>query len=823
MRHNRSMRQANSADVTPFKRDERFADLGPVALTAAVFLLAVTSIHFGREVGRIAAIWPINALVLVALLRTRTAAWPRYLAAGLVGGLTADLLLGDSLAVAAGLTACNLVETGICAVLIRRLAGENIDLGRQRHLVIFLISAAIAPLVSGAGAAWLLAGPHHATYLASLRGWYSADALGLFLVTPALLAVTAESLRSLGQTLRRPRGWLSPAVLTATLVLVFSQNTAPLYFLIPAALTLVAFELNLAGVALGLLITAAAGVVMTIGGHGGLMAVRDGLSARLEWFQIFIAVISVTILPLAAALATRRRLEANLREANRLSALTEQIAGIGYWRNDLVTGRRTWSEQVFAIHGLKPSDVCANQPYALDLYRGGDGQKVVEAIRRTVATGKPFDLKLRITRADDGRERMVAYKGEGERDETGAICAVMGVIRDITEEETARQAIEDAAAAKSLFLANMTHEIRTPLTSILGFANLLAGQTELNETARTRVARVVSAGEALLSVVNDVLDFSKLEAGQFEIAPTAVAPAELLRETLLMFSPQADAKGLSLAFEGEGLPAWVLVDPDRLRQILLNLVGNAIKFTDKGSVRLTAAYSARTGQLRVRVEDTGEGMTRPQQKKLFQRFSQVDASSTRRHGGTGLGLAISKGLVEAMGGTIGVASKAGVGSAFHFRIDAPLAQAPAAEAEETPAGSGLEGVRALIVDDNPMNRELARAVLAPFGVEIFEAEDGLAAVAAADAHPVDVILMDIRMPRLDGPGALAKIRSGAGPNRHAPILAFTADAQVAGIGDPGGFDGLVRKPIVPLALAQAIGEAVQRGAQADETRAETAA
>jgi signal transduction histidine kinase/ActR/RegA family two-component response regulator len=804
------MQQASSADLIPDKRHEWLAHLGPVVLTVAVFLLAAGCIHFTREVGRIAAIWPTNAVVLVALVRARTSNWARYLAGGLIGALAADLFLGDTLAVAAGLTACNFLEVGICAALIRRFAGKDIDLGRQAHLLVFLGAAAVAPLVSGAGAAAILATPHHTTFIAGLRGWYSADALGLFLVTPVLLAVTADSLKALGRTLRRPRGWWSPAVLACVLALVFAQNIAPLYFMIPAALTLVAFELDLAGAAFGLLITAAACVMMTLTGHGGLMAVRQGLTERLEWLQVFLALLSITILPVAAALAERRRLEGHLREANRLSALTEQIAGIGYWRNDLTTGRRTWSEQVFAIHGLTPADVCPNQPYALDLYRGGDGQKVVDAIRRIAATGKPFDLKVRLARADDGRERVIVYKGEGERDETGAIRAVVGVIRDVTEEETARQAIEDAAAAKSLFLANMTHEIRTPLTSILGFANLLSGQPELNETARTRVSRVVSAGEALLSVVNDVLDFSKLEAGQFEILPQAIPPAEVLRETLLMFSPQADAKGLTLGFAADGLPDWVLVDPDRLRQILINLMGNAIKFTDEGSVRLTAGYSARMGQLRVRVEDTGAGMTKAQQKKLFQRFSQVDASSTRRHGGTGLGLAISKGLVEAMGGAIGVASKAGVGSAFHFRIDAPVTQAPAGEADDIAVGSGLEGLQVLVVDDNPMNRELARAVLAPFGVEMSEAQDGLSAVAAAAARAFDVILMDIRMPELDGPGALARIRAGRGPNRDAPILAFTADAQVAALGQPRGFDGLVRKPIVPLALAQAICDAAQR-------------
>jgi CheY-like chemotaxis protein len=196
-------------------------------------------------------------------------------------------------------------------------------------------------------------------------------------------------------------------------------------------------------------------------------------------------------------------------------------------------------------------------------------------------------------------------------------------------------------------------------------------------------------------------------------------------------------------------------------------------------------------------------MAEDQQAKLFQRFSQVDGSSTRRHGGTGLGLAISKGLAEAMGGEIGVESTPGVGSTFHFTVDAPVAERPASGSDEIGAAAGLDGLRVLVVDDNPMNRELARAVLEPFGAQVSEAADGLAGVAAA-AQPVDVILMDIRMPGVDGPAALAQIRAGHGPNRKTPALAFTADADVIGVGNPDGFVGIVRKPIVPVALAQAI-------------------
>ncbi len=415
------------------------------------------------------------------------------------------------------------------------------------------------------------------------------------------------------------------------------------------------------------------------------------------------------------------------------------------------------------------------------------------------------------------------------RDANGAPLEFISVARDVTERvrleqdlRAARKAAEDAAAVKASFLANMSHEIRTPVTSILGFTELLTAQSELKAATREHVERIVGAGKALLSVVNDVLDFSKLEAGQFEVTPIPVSPAAVLRDALLMFSPQAEAKGLDLSFVADDLPPCVLLDPDRVCQVLLNLVGNAIKFTDRGSVRLVATYEARRGRLAVRVEDTGDGMTKAQQKKLFQRFSQVDASATQR-GGTGLGLAISKGLIEAMGGKIGVESKAGAGSVFHFQFAAPVADTPAAETQETDFIAGLNGVRVLVVDDNRMNRELARAVLEPFGAEVFDAEDGRAGVAAAASRPVDVILMDIRMPGLDGPGALEQIRGGKGPNRGVPVLAFTADADLDGLDLPEGFNGIVRKPIVAIELAETISAAARVQKQIPPRRKSSAA
>ncbi|WP_332770892.1 PAS domain S-box protein [Phenylobacterium sp.] len=400
------------------------------------------------------------------------------------------------------------------------------------------------------------------------------------------------------------------------------------------------------------------------------------------------------------------------------------------------------------------------------------------------------------------------------------------VIRDVTaqvaQEEALAQATvaaEAATAVKSEFLANMSHEIRTPLTAVIGFTDLLAERQDLDEDARGQVQRVVSASRALLSIVNDILDFSKLEAGQYEIVPRPTSPVECARAALLMFEPQADAKGLVLEFIAEGdPPAAVALDPDRFRQILLNLVGNAIKFTERGSVRLRVRHE--TARLHVSVEDTGAGLTGDQRRQLFQRFSQVDASSTRRHGGTGLGLAICKGLVEAMGGEIDVRSRPGRGSTFFFSIDAPEAEAAVERGEGEAEAFSLDGVRVLVVDDNALNRELAGAILRGLNVEVTDAADGLAGLAAAQALPYDVILLDIRMPGLDGPATLARIRQAPGPNQDVPILAFSADADLQRFTQLG-FDGVIAKPIDPMTLITAIAQAVQwdpRSVEADDEK-----
>lgn len=388
---------------------------------------------------------------------------------------------------------------------------------------------------------------------------------------------------------------------------------------------------------------------------------------------------------------------------------------------------------------------------------------------------------------------------------------IEGVLRDIDAYKHARDELaaeqaraEQALEARSAFLANMSHELRTPLTAVIGFAALVEGLDDLPEQARDYVGRISTAGKALLSVINDVLEMSKLETGQVQahLAPCALAP--LLDDTVRMFALHAAEKSLQIGVRMVDPPPRVLmIDPDRVRQVLINLIGNAIRYTDSGSITVEVIWRGELEELFVAVKDTGIGIDPADQAHLFKRFSQIESSRARSRGGSGLGLVISKGLVEAMGGRIGASSKPGEGSTFWFAIPAsgPLRDEDAGPAPEPVFEPVRSGGRILLADDNALNREMTRAILGVFDAEVVEARDGQQAVEAAREQAFDLILMDIRMPVLDGLDATRAIRAEPGPNQGAPILAFSADMdfQLSDI-----FDGLVRKPITAAQLIQAV-------------------
>jgi signal transduction histidine kinase/CheY-like chemotaxis protein len=339
----------------------------------------------------------------------------------------------------------------------------------------------------------------------------------------------------------------------------------------------------------------------------------------------------------------------------------------------------------------------------------------------------------------------------------------------------AKEVAEEASAARARFLATMSHEIRTPLNGVLGLTQLLS-DTPLNREQRELLHTLGASGEHLLGIVNDILDYSKITAGKLQLEISVFDPRALLQETMAGVGALAQQRGLAFSWDAAPeVPAYVEGDALRLRQILLNLASNAVKFTPAGEVKVEV--TAQSGELAFAVMDTGIGIAPQEQRALFRDFSQVDQSTTRRHGGTGLGLVISRHLAEAMGGSIEVESAPRQGSCFTLRLPMPAAR----PVSRTPllAGGGAEftaSIRILIAEDNPVNRRITEAMLAATGATIESVENGSLAVERHLAQPFHLILMDCNMPVMDGFQATAAIRALSPPWGSVPVVALTANA-----------------------------------------------
>ena len=392
-----------------------------------------------------------------------------------------------------------------------------------------------------------------------------------------------------------------------------------------------------------------------------------------------------------------------------------------------------------------------------------DDEPGARTVRKMVAdTGSVPEGGNQAIRARDANGAWIWLEGRPSPivDDAGKIIGVVTVLRDVT----ARRAMEDelrlkraeaemAVAAKSEFLANMTHELRTPLNAIVGFSGLLKQSDALTPPDQRRADLIYDAGQTLLHVVNDVLDYSKLEAGAIELEALAFDPAVIAGSITDILGGQAAEKGLALSVRVEGERDPLLGDGARLRQVLLNLVSNAIKFTARGGVEVLVRQSDLPDgrRLDIEVSDTGIGLRPEQMDSIFARFTQADASISRKFGGTGLGLAISRCIVEAMGGEIGVRSTEGQGATFWLSVTMPIADAFEVETQEPREFTGPDrALRLLVVEDNKVNQELIVALLSPFDLSIVKAGDGVEAVEAASREDFDLILMDVQMPNMDG-------------------------------------------------------------------------
>ncbi|GAA5505811.1 PAS domain S-box protein [Novipirellula caenicola] len=487
----------------------------------------------------------------------------------------------------------------------------------------------------------------------------------------------------------------------------------------------------------------------------------------------------------------RKQTELALAEGKERLTMALRAGGMAVW--EWSDEGVFWEDSMYELLGLSPE--CKRNVHTLmQVIHPDDLKRMSHAWRQTVNGNASLDEEFRVLRPD-GSVHWIAGVGERVLGDNGESNRILGLIWDITEQrelqdslQEARAQAEAASESKSEFLANMSHEIRTPMTAILGYIDLIAEQIEHPE-ALEHVRTIRCNGDFLLDIINDILDLSKIEAGKLDIASERFSPNRLIEDVRSIMEVRATEGGLNLDVDYEGeIPSEVVSDPKRLKQILINLVGNAIKFTPSGEVRLRIRYQPEDQRLRIDIVDTGIGMKPEQLTRLFKPFTQGDSSVTRHFGGTGLGLAISQRLAKMLGGTISVDSVEGQGSTFSLTIATgdirgvdmikPMTMIQP-DRDEEPMASITLHCSVLVVDDRRDIRFLSKAMLTKAGATVDEAEDGVIAIKKVKSRldqgqSYDLILLDMQMPKLDGYQTAEKLRR---MGFSGPIIALTADAM----------------------------------------------
>ena len=761
---------------------------------AAIAILVAASYFAAAELGHALSLptvfttfWPPNGLLLSALLLRDRRHWPELLIAAAVANVGFDCWQGRPLTLSAVYFAANASEVGVAAWAVTRVVGARLSMGRMRDVLAFgLLGGFLAPII-GATLGWLaavhLGGAEPTVTL--WRLWYAGDVLGVLVVAPAVVAWFD---RPAGMSAARPWEW---ALLIALVALVSAETAGgvltvvvggnPFAYLSLPILGWTVWRLGPAGVSAFAIVLCTMMLRNHLAGHGVLFGSTLSLAQTIPRLQLFIALFVLTGLIAAALVAERRQVEAALADSEGWFRRLVATTGVVPWEVDVESFQFVWvGAQAKALLGY-PIGAWLEPDFWTTHIHPDDRDATFALCHAQMAERDDYDFEYRMLAAD-GRIVWIRDFVSVTRAPAGP-TRLHGFLVDMTAEREAAAALRAANDAKSQFVANISHELRTPMSAIIGMTELLLGDP-VTPAQRDSLQTVRSSAVALVTLVNDLLDLQRIELGKLDIEQVRFDPRACVHDVCKLLVPLARAKGV--AFETEvaaDVPGAAIGDPNRLRQLVLNLAGNAIKFTTVGRVSVHARLEpseASDLRLRIDVADTGIGIPADQQERMFDAFTQVGGTITHRQGGTGLGLAIARQLAELMGGRLWADSTEGVGSVFHLAgplgvapVEIPAVAVPAPVPLPTPVP-----LRVLIADDSEVKRLVTARHLERHGHQVTTVCDGAEALDAAMRERFDVILMDCQMPKMDGFDATIAIRAHEQAlGVHAPIVALTAFAS----------------------------------------------